>query len=87
MERSTARTAGSETIATAQKADRHPQRSPSTAPAGTPTTQAIVTPPTTTAVARPFSRSGTIETAVVSATAQKPALARAPTKRVARSTP
>src|SRR5690606_20661340 len=70
-----ARNAGADTRATAQNADRQPHISPSTAPAGTPATQAAVTPPSRTDVARAFLSGATIAAAADSATARKPAFA------------
>lgn len=78
--------AGNDTTATAQNAARQPNCSPSSAPAGTPTTQATVTPPTTTDVARARAAGSTIAIAATRATAQNPAFASAPTTRVASST-
>ncbi|OLT24075.1 hypothetical protein BJF79_14065 [Actinomadura sp. CNU-125] len=84
--RAMAATAGSDTRATAQKADRQPQCPPSSAPAGTPATHATVTPPTTTAVARARISGATIRAAAARATAQNPAFANAATTRVPSST-
>ncbi len=81
-----ATTASAEAAATAQNADRHPHCCPSSAPPGTPATQARVTPPSTTDIARPWASAAAALTAAPVATAQKPALARALITRVSRST-
>jgi hypothetical protein len=78
--------AGTETSATAQNADRQPHNWPSTAPAGTPATQARVTPASRMDVARPLASGLTMPVAATSATARNPALASAPTTRVASNT-
>lgn len=82
-----ASTAGTETSATAQNAERQPHTSPSSAPAGTPATHAMVVPPSSTEAARPLASGATIEVAAARATARNPALASAATTRVASSTP
>jgi hypothetical protein len=76
--------AGRQSSATAQKVARQPSRVPSTAPPGTPATVATVVPDSRTASARPFSSAATSVAAVLSATARKPALARAAIARVRR---
>lgn len=78
--------AGTHSSATAQKVARHPIAVPSSAPAGTPATTAIVVPERRAAKARPFWFGATRPVAVVRATARKPALATAARTRVANST-
>ncbi len=78
--------AGRQSSAIAQKVARQSSSVPSTAPPGTPATVATVVPESSTASARPFCAAGTRVVAVLSATARKPALARAATTRVDRRT-
>jgi hypothetical protein len=71
------RAAGMQSRAIAQKVVLHPAAAPSTAPAGTPATVAIVVPDSRMATARPVRSAGTSVAAVERATARKPAFAKA----------
>ncbi len=74
---------------TAPKAARQPpspSSSPRSVPAGTPRTDAVGTPPKTSAVARPTCRSGTSRTAIPPASAQKPPTLIPTSRRAASST-
>ncbi|GAA2420919.1 hypothetical protein GCM10010191_35340 [Actinomadura vinacea] len=72
--------------ATVQNADRQPRYCPRNVPPGTPRIVDTVIPPMTIAIARPRAFSGTRSTAATAATPKNPALAIAPSSRVANST-
>ena len=80
--RMTPTAAGIQRMAIAQNVVRQPSAVPSSAPAGTPTTVAIVVPESRIDSARPFWFAGTRVVAVLSATARNPAFARALSTRV-----
>ena len=77
--------AGMQSTAIAQKVARQSSSVPSIAPPGTPAMVATVVPDSSTASARPFRSAGTSSAAVRSATARKPAFAKAAITRVASS--